>query len=270
VGDWVQFNVALVRESGPALASARRVFGALGPLLDDFRTDGGLQRFHFMRKPPDVRLRLEGPAPHDDLVPAIEVLLRGLAADGAVADFFTSVYEPETRLFGGPRAMSLVHDYFEVDSRAWMDHDRLQAAGAARLTVDDLTTAVLNELFALTLDDRGEVWDTWCNVRTVIGGEIGALTPDPITAQFPAGLAKVASIAERAILDRYGSANRHLATGLRDLWGSGQLDCGLRGMLPFVGIFHYHRYGLDAHRQVAQAVAMAGAWDPRQGMKGAD
>jgi thiopeptide-type bacteriocin biosynthesis protein len=273
VNSWRQVNVALDRSRGPALQSARRVLHGLAPLLDDLRADGRLHRFHFMRKPPDIRLRLAGPAP-DDMVPPVLALLRRLADEGAVLDVFTSVYEPQVHLFGGPAAMALVHDHFDVDSQAWIDHDSLQAAGTARLPVQDLTTAVLNDLFARALDDHGEVWETWCNLCDVIGATTGSSDDTAAaSAAFPADLTDLAEEAtpqERPILTRYRSANDRLATGLRELWSTGQLQCGLRGMLPFVGVFHFHRYGLDAHRQATQALAMRRAWDPRRGLRGCE
>ena len=288
---WVQLNIALSREHGPVLEQARRVFDAVVPQLDEARGQGRLRRFHFMRKPPDIRLRLEGPAPRDDLVPRIDATLRRLRDDGAVMAFSAGGYEPETRLFGGTPAMDLVHDHFDVDSRAWVDHDRLQRAGEARLSAEELTTRVVNDLFALALDDRGEVWDTWCNVLQVVGepgGEddgvdVHAAGDDPasggtrVPGSGPAGAAPVrlveeltdgASTGEGQLLSRYREANTHLATGLRGLAQHGRLECGLRVLLPFVAVFHLHLYGLDRHRQSAQAAAMVQAWDPRRDMRG--
>ncbi|GAA4402863.1 hypothetical protein GCM10023168_13800 [Fodinibacter luteus] len=288
---WVQLNIGLSRADGPVLEQARRVFDAVVPQLDEARAQGDLGRFHFMRKPPDIRLRLEGPAPREHVLPKVEATLRRLREAGSVTAFAAGIYEPETRLFGGTRSMSLVHDYFDVDSRSWVDHDRLERLGATRLSADDLTARVVNDLFARTLDDRGEVWDTWCNVRQVVGDPVdegqasgaqpvagnsadaAGRDPDPVPAGVALGglveeLDDGASAGEQELLRRYRTANTRLATGLRGLAHHGELECGLRVLLPFVAVFHFHRFGLDRRRQAVQAQAMAQAWDPRLGMRG--
>ena len=57
-GAWVQLNVGLVRNGGQALPSARAMFRAICPYLDAWRRDRALHWWFFMRKPPDVRLRM--------------------------------------------------------------------------------------------------------------------------------------------------------------------------------------------------------------------
>ncbi len=272
---WGQVNIALARTTDPVLEQARRVFDEVVPALDAFRLDGRLRRFHFMRKPPDIRLRLEGPDAWGDLLPPVARILDRLQEAGAVVTHSPGIYEPETRLFGGERAMSLVHDYFDVDSRGWVDHDRLVREGSAVLTAEELTGRVANDLFARTLGDQAEVWDAWCNVHQVVAGAQPAdgegtddtATRGPAPAEEMAG---ARSTGESAILERYRAADTELATGLRALAQRGELECGLRALLPFVAVFHFHRYGLDQRRQRALALTMVEAWDPRRGMRGAE
>lgn len=271
MGDrWLQVNVALRRDDGDALASARAVFAELAPQIASARAEGTLQRFFFMRKPPDMRLRLQGPNPERHLLPAVSGSLAKLRRDGAVERFFPSVYEPEVRLFGGAEAMSLVHDYFDADTAGWMELDRHWAAGVAALQPEDVVSVVANELFALALGDRAEIWDAWSNVLALVAPAAEAADPFHRMMPIPSELRALATPAESRVLGRYCAANEALANGLRDVWSRGRLECGLRGMLPFVVIFHLHRYGLDAARQARVAEAMQRVWDPRGAMHRSD
>ena len=72
------------------------------------------------------------------------------------------------------------------------------------------------------------------------------------------------------MLDAYRACNERLAEGLTVVREAGRLGCGLRGMLPFVALFHLHRHGLDGPKQASIAEAMRRAWNPRSRMRGAD
>ena len=72
------------------------------------------------------------------------------------------------------------------------------------------------------------------------------------------------------MIHHYKRANEALGTGLIGTWERGRLECGLRAVLPFVVMFHFHRYGLNGQRQAALAESMRRAWNPRQGLRGAD
>lgn len=267
---WLQMNVALERRDGQALPSARAVFGGLAPLLAQWRRERAVSCWYFMRKPPDLRLRFQGPAPDADVVPALAALLRRLRRQGFVRRFFPSVYEPETFQFGGPEAMRLVHAHFAADSAAWLAMDQLWAAGRASLTPEALTLAVINDLLCRTLGDGAEVWDVWCNLAQRLP-PLSANQQPPELDIFGLGeLLAEASPAEAAILRRYARANERLAVGLLRVWSRGRLLCGLRGIFPFVALFHFHRYGLPGSAQAALAAAMVEAFSPKRGLCGVD
>ena len=267
---WIQLNVGLERSDGSALPSARALFGALQPLVAELKAAGLLRRFFFMRKPPDVRLRFEGDEPEAALAPAIGKALAALREAGAISTAFRSVYEPEVTLFGGPEAMDVMHTYFDADTAGWMAMDRVAVNSQRTVAKTDLVTAVLNDLFEKVLDDANEIWDVWRNIRRLVPSE-----PDPDNR--PAGMHSLASLilppasaGEVQALIAYDRANTTAARELLDVWSSGRLQCGLRGLLAFVALFSFNRYGLSGEVKAAIAEGMDSLWDPMRGLAGGE
>ncbi|GJE00519.1 lantibiotic dehydratase C-terminal domain-containing protein [Methylobacterium isbiliense] len=262
---WVQLNLGLARADGSALPAARAVLRGLADELPGLRRDRLVTRFVFQRKPPDLRLRFR--APRAALAARLRPLLARVAAEGHLTARFWSVYEPETRQFGGPEAMARVHAYWEADGLAWIARDRLAEAGTALLPTPLLLGAVLNDLFWRTLGDGPEVWDTWCNLAAILRDEAEATGPAE-----PSGLDQLipsAGAAEAALLGGYARANAALARGLRGAWSRGRLTGGLRAILPFVALFTLNRHGIGQPEAALLARAMRAAWNPRQGLRGA-
>lgn len=260
--EWVQLNVALSRRDGGPLKSARCVFGALRPLMDEWRREGALSQFYFTRKPPDLRLRFRGPDCRAAVLAGTTATLYSLQCEGAVERFFTSVYEPEVNLFGGPAGMELVHAYFDADTSSWLEMDGLWACNQARLTPETLTCVVTDHLLRLALGDRSEIWDVWCTVLSMAGER--PATDGKSVLPTPSKLITTISAAEEDVLRRYREHNTLLARGLTVTYNRGELQCGLRALLTWVAIFHFNRYGLDASRLVDAATAMAREWNPHR------
>ena len=252
-------NVRLTRREGSALPSARRLFATLAPAL-------GRSRFWFVRKAPDLRLRLPAHSPREGR--RLAAALAACRRERVVARWFFSTYEPEVFQFGGPRALPLVHRYFAADSLAWLAWDRLTEAGATSLTPSLLSAGVLNDLFVSTVDGPEEVWDVWCNLARMHEPET-LVGPAGVGAITLAELAPLVSPAERRLLARQARANRALATGLGRLWGQGLLGCGLRAILPFVALFHWNRFGLGRPASGRICAAMMAATSPKRGLRGA-
>jgi thiopeptide-type bacteriocin biosynthesis protein len=269
-GRWLQFNVALARRGGPALTSARALFARIAPLVAQFRRKRRLRWFLFTRKPPDVRLRFFGPKPELDLAPQLRRALGGLRQAGHVRRFFPSVYEPETRRFGGPEAMSYVHAYFDADTTAWIALDRLGERGNRTSPTEILNIAVVNDLFSRTLSDPSEIWDAWSNLLQMLHVPQVAVAGSVPPIDVLDGLIGRAYSAEAAILRRYAVANRRLAIGLLRAWGQGRLRCGLRVILPLVALFHFNRHGMDSGRRAPLVRSMVAAWDPTRKLVGAE
>ena len=212
---------------------------------------------------------------HEEHIPAntavleqLLAMLRGLRRAGAVTRFFFSVYEPEIHLFGGLAAMQLVHRHFDADTIAWMELDNLAQAGQrTTLPPDAISNAVLNDLFLRTIADRFEVWDVWRNLAALNDAQRFGCN-EPSAANDIASLVPRLSVTEARTLHRYARANSTLADGLRRLNDGGRLHVGLRGLLPFIAMFHLNRHGYDQARQANLTLAMCRAWDPHAGLHG--
>jgi thiopeptide-type bacteriocin biosynthesis protein len=263
--EWLQLNVSLVRRDGSALPSARPLFRSLDNALPVWRRQRIVSRFFFQRKAPDVRLRFHGS--RDVLVARLRPVLSRMKAEGHVGRSFHSVYEPEERRFGGRECMRHVHAYWEADSLAWIALDRMFEAGTFSIDYPDLMAAILNDLFWRTLGDGDEVWDTWCNLVSLLQSEaeVHAQAGDPIMLDV---LATRVSGTGLAILDGYRQANGALAEGLLHEWSRGRMRSGMRAILSDFALFTLNRHGFDQASAAAVACAMAAAWNPHQHLRG--
>jgi thiopeptide-type bacteriocin biosynthesis protein len=253
-GQWFQANVALSRQDGRALASARRVLRAVEALALDARQAGELGCFFFMRKPPDLRLRF---LTTSDALPAeLGVVLDDLARDGAIERWFPSIYEPEIDRFGGQMGWGAVREWFDGDTTRWLAVDRLREAGTATLSTDRFCASVALALAVSALGDRAEVRDVFRHYAA----SLGVVRPDgPLDAFDDEATRRAASDGERSLLAAYDAANTTLSGALRALWETGGLTAGLRAIVADVVLFHGHRHGLDrdAHARFAWTMIAA-------------
>ena len=264
---WLQVNIALSRHNGNPQAAARILFRTLIENLPKLKRLGHLASFHFVRKHPDIRLRLHASGPSHDLAALIEDLLTQLVRKKSIESASASVYEPESRLFGGPQAMAAVHDYFHEDTMNWILLDQLPAR-TRKIRTQDIPCAVLNDLFLRVLGCPSEVWDTWRNLHHLTErsrGPVLAFAPEALEI---AKLKRQASKHEQSVLSRYQKANRQMAAALQALWDNGGLSTGLRAVLPTVAMFHCNRFGIEGRGQASLSKAMAAAWNPKNGLVG--
>ena len=263
--EWLQLNVALARRDGSALSSARFV---LRELENNFPPAGrGSALFFFQRKPPDLRLRIFGV--RERLLRRLRPLISRAKSEGHILRSFQSVYEPEFRQFGGGTCMRAVHAFWSTDSRTWIAMDRLAEAGGFGITHATLLASVMDDLFWRVLNDSGEVWDTWCNLATMLQseaatGDLAAILPSLET------ICGNASAAEADLVARYQQANASLADGLSRAWQAGRMECGVRSILPYVALFTMNRHGFDQARMAAMVSAMATVRNPKRRLRGAE
>ncbi|MET7300931.1 lantibiotic dehydratase [Embleya sp. NPDC005575] len=121
-----------------------------------------VDRWFFMRyldPEPHIRIRFHGdPEPlRERVLPELARHVRALREAGAIRTMALDVYEPETRRYGGPDALSAVESLFCVDSRSAIAQLGLRARGG--LAVPDEVLIAVNH--ALLLESLGE-WD-WCS-----------------------------------------------------------------------------------------------------------
>ena len=243
---WIQYNVRLARRAGSPDESARSLFGSLHEPLQRWRRERSLDCFYFMRKPPGVRMRFHG----TDVARELSRILTRLNRARSIGRFFTSIYEPEVHLFGGERAMALVHAHFDADTRAWM------AGGSP------LIPALLDDLFLTTLQSRTETWDVWWNLWALMPKKIrdGATNADirPLES---------ASAEEGQLVADYRRANERFAKGFNALQDRGELECGMRAALAFVAMFTFNRHGFDGAKQACFARTFIETNSPHRGLR---
>jgi thiopeptide-type bacteriocin biosynthesis protein len=274
---WEQFDVALARPAvGGAAASARHVFSLLDDPLAAWRRSRLVTHVWFVRKPPDLRLRIGGPG----LDPAVAVEVRRVLGrarrDGAVVRATRSVYEPETRKFGGPGAMAAVHRWADADTTAWRALDRRGAGlDATPALVDALVGARLDDLFVRGVEDHGEIWDCWWNLGSGVDAAAGVTQLDVGHAVAPAdldelvaGLVAAGRADDAATVDTASEAGARLIRALHRERAAGRLGVGLRAVLAHVGRGCCNRWGVGSERQAALVVSRAARWDPARGMRG--
>ncbi|MCH9680762.1 MAG: thiopeptide-type bacteriocin biosynthesis protein [Deltaproteobacteria bacterium] len=255
---WIQLNVGLTPRRGSLLPSEGRLFGALEPVIASARGEG-LECFWFVRKDPALRLRFGGRTLPSDLRARLGATLATLEDEGVVSTVFSSVYEPETTLFGGRAGMDLVHRHFDLDTAAWMTWARMQRAQAFAFSSTVLTLAVMVDRVERSVAERGEIWDVWASLRRTYGEP-----SDPL--QVPAiGLRQLAAVGgprARPVVEAYAKTNASLAADLDALWRAGQLRVGRRGLMSTLAAFHWNRQRIGHTTMARLAHAMATHYEP--------
>ncbi len=249
----------------PNEGASQRFFGALRSRSKELSA-AGVEGLWFLHKPPGLRLRIGARALTPSTNSVVDRMLEEWVREGTMVSSFCSIYEPEAFQFGGPEAMELVHRHFTEDTRAWLEWSRLREHSPPRVTTLVVSLAAMVDLFERTIRVSEEIWDVWMNVAKLYEGASSSALDVPAI-----GLRELESIGGAALLrlcDIYRAANAAFADGLADLWRRGALSSGRRGILPFVAIFHWNRFGVDPESIARLAGAMSIAYDPKAGLTG--
>ena len=243
---WQQVNVALVRFNGDAVPSARALFLELAPTLEEWRLDGRLHGWFFMRKPPDVRLRFCLRANDGNAASILDTVLQSLHSSGRIGRYFRSQYQPEQSRFGGPAAMEFVHAYFHVDSILWLHLDQLDSQSQRKLDPDLLLPANLHHLFQCCCGtDR--VIEAWRGLARLIMQ--GAIDITPQQPRLPATLDALASqrdlvSSEGLALRTYAQSNEMFSQGLLGLGSKTVVEQPIEQIVATVALFNLNRHGV--------------------------
>lgn len=264
---WLQMNIALSHDRDNVQMHARTLFRTFLENLPRLKRLGHLTSFHFVRKYPDIRLRLHASKPSDRLPELIDNILKPLVRSRCIESANASVYEPEHHMFGGVEAMAVVHCYFHADTMNWIFLDQIPTR-SRKIRGQDLSCAVLNDLFFRTLGCPSEVWDAWRNLQHLTRGSRGASMEFAVEAFGIVHLKRQASPEERSVLGRYQTANKRMAGALQSLSDGGELSTGLRALLAVVAMFHCNRFGIEGRGQASMSNSMAAAWNPKNGLIG--
>lgn len=262
---WLQANVE-VGGGRPGNSRAEDPDAALVALIERVKAmheAGRVRGFFFSRRPLGLRVRFELPAGSGRMAALAEVMtaLQAMSRTRAIRGWTASCYEPETFIFGGARATTLVHDHFLIDSVAFCRWDGLRRRGRARISMPVISLAVLNDLFTRVAEGPDEMWDLWCQVAALHRAPVrtdASLVPRLTVEQL---LAR-ASGEERAILADQAAANQRLADGLRSLHRAGELLYRYRSILPHVALHHWNRLDFAPDERRTLHDAMTTAWAP--------
>ncbi|MFC8919599.1 thiopeptide-type bacteriocin biosynthesis protein [Streptomyces sp. NPDC047821] len=274
---WVQLGLAPWPDAWPAL------YRRLAETAHELLGCGWAHDFFFMHKPPGLRIRFHAPRPAGVAALRAELLRRFDRRDGAWASPTEGVYEPETYLFGGPRAMPLVHGLFTADSLAWLDHHAARGGGGEPPPADwrvslTLLRAVLDGLGVVGWEHRG----VWQVVREETGRRLVGGLHDPSLRRAAEGIRAYWHLTCEEQLDALPKAWRH---GLRDhqdavrraasRWRADHLETGEalvgpRRAAAHYAVFHWNRGRFSLARQslLTEALAADGQ-DDSPGAEGA-
>lgn len=230
---WVQYDIGLTRPD-PA-GCARDLFGRLVPLLDAALIEGGLGGWFCMRKPPDLRLRLDLRPAGEGLAGSVADLLAGMREGRLLRSVARGDYAPELDRFGGARAMDRVHAWFSLDSRLWVELDR---AGMQRSAHDALLILVLDHLFETMLDERPPV-SAWRRLAGLIGTPAWDAAAQPYHPP-PLGADAV------ELFTIYRAGNQRLAEALVD--SVDPASARLVDIVATAALFAFNRHGYAGDR----------------------
>ncbi|WP_037070358.1 thiopeptide-type bacteriocin biosynthesis protein [Pseudonocardia acaciae] len=224
----------------------------LRPQLARAEDSGELARWWFVRKATCWRVRyLPRPGRDDQARAHVGRIMRGLAAEGAVTRWAPTLYEPETRAFGGPAGMDLAHELFHADSHHLLNHLHRQG---------DRHRAELGVLLACELmrgagQDHYEQGDIWAQ----LGAHRPATRP-PVATEIDSVHRLLTGRATSSLCDpTWLAAFRDTGAALTDLAHEGGLTRGLRAVLTHHVLFAWNRAGISSHTQALLAQAAAAA-----------
>lgn len=247
--DWHQVRVQFSNWTTAEYTVARE----LAPRLDQMKDDGILASWWFLRKHPSWRIRLQGPD-GAELNRAINTLLSELRADGLVAGWQRSIYEPETVAFGGPIGIQIAHHMFCADSDGVISYLRQPEPPLGRRETSLLLAATMLSAVGLDSFERADVFQRIAQLRpTPAHADIEQIDRLATSLQkllkgrdIAAALARTAfgDFAQPWIIafEKTGQELKHAAA-------AGTLERGLRAVLSHLLIFHWNRLGLSAQVQ---------------------
>ncbi|WP_331724344.1 thiopeptide-type bacteriocin biosynthesis protein (plasmid) [Streptomyces longwoodensis] len=218
----------------------------------------------FLRKYPYWRLRVH-PAPDAPAEPVIARVTQALdsaAFWGAVKEWHSSLYEPETIAFGGLEGLNIAHRLFYADSLGVLAYDQLANEGADRLPEAKVASLLLLASFlrsaGLEWGEQGDVWGQ-VEAKRALPGDV---PPAKVSGMVDAMRSLLTVDASAAFADGPLAPLRTWLTStdcegqaLRRAAHANRLGLGLRGILARHIIFHWNRMGFSTRQQAIWARA---------------
>ncbi|HEY3896325.1 MAG TPA: thiopeptide-type bacteriocin biosynthesis protein [Pseudonocardiaceae bacterium] len=240
----------------------------LSPHLQRLEDAEVIAAWWFIRKAPCWRLRLLPAAAESstDMEASVNAILDGLVEASLIEQWWQTIYEPESAVFGGPAAMDIAHALFHADSRYILDHalrpTTVNEANLGRRELSVLLCSALLRGAGQDLYEQGDVWHRVAQLRPlppeVPAERLQGMTHDLrllMTADFhptgplfgPNGPLAYAT----GWITAFNVAGHALGTAA----ANGTLERGLRDTLAHHVIFHWNRLGLPARTQSILASA---------------
>lgn len=245
---WQQANLAF---ADPALAE-RIAVTHVAPILTAAEAKQMISAWFIIRKGHQWRLRYLPTHRAGINTKRVSDQLGNLCIRGYLTKVTEVIYEPETRAFGGPRAMRLAHRLWHLDSRHLLTPLATPPQRHRELSIM-LCTAMMR---AAGLDwyEQGDVWARVADHRDRANPAHTAVLREAVKQLLlvdPAGLAHPdAPLAGKAtLLDAFTTTGG----ALRRTHESGHLCRGLREVLTHHVIFMWNRRGIPEHEQAALA-----------------
>jgi protein-L-isoaspartate(D-aspartate) O-methyltransferase len=231
-------------------AAEHAAVSALGPLMATAQDAGDVASWWFIRKGPEWRIRLQSP---DGGFPGR--LADALAGTRGVRTVSETVYEPETRRFGGPDGMAAAYRLFAADSQRLLAH----IAGEGNWLRRELPVILATRMLRAARQDWYEQGDCWEQLAAhrrddqVPAPESAAGAAGAIRALLTAGGDAPGSPlhAQPDWPSAFDDAGRQIAA----LAARGVLARGRRAVLAQQMIFLFNRHGVCAADQYALASA---------------
>jgi thiopeptide-type bacteriocin biosynthesis protein len=257
---WIQINVTLdPRQRHPGMTL---VSGRLQDRVQEWLAGGVLEAFHFLFKPPGVRLRFLGAPAHLEVL--LPELCDDLARDSALIAYATALYDSETYQFGGEAGLAAAHRFFTADSVAVLRFWRQVFRGEATLGAAEFSLTLLDLFLRRVAGDEWELWDIWCRMD-LAGRRVDASGEERTRELAAAGASLVERLrrgdadlawlpeGERANLLVFREQVSPLCDHWRELHATGRLLYPLREILPFLIVFHFNRmcFGSDEQRALS-------------------
>lgn len=275
---WVQAHATL---DPPGEQWLRLIARPLRGIVQSWLDEGLITAFHFVHKPPGMRLRFLGA--RERLIPEVDALFGAMTREGALKAYARGVYDAEVYQFGGEAGLAAAHDFFTAESLAVLGFHELQIGQASRMGAPEFSLVLLDLFLRRITDDEWELWDLWCKME--LTGRSLALTGEQreraaasaraageaiarVLRDPGAGLERLPD-AERSLLLAYREALPPIVSRVRALQHEGELLFPLREILPFWIIFHFNRMGFSGEDQSFLAFLMTCILSPKRTHAGA-
>ncbi|MEU9393824.1 thiopeptide-type bacteriocin biosynthesis protein [Streptomyces sp. NPDC048324] len=241
----------------------REIYVRLRNLGEELLEERSARNFHFIHKPPGMRIRFECTARSRIRVrEALRDLCSRLTRDGLALEHHPAVYEPEYKLFGGAESMAGVHGMFTADSLVWVDYWGKEPQAPAWA----LSLRLIRSLFSVMEIADAEDRDVWDRLGWQAGRKFDEDQPSGwaelshrigLMWSNPEHLSSITAAAGESCSSFEDRAKSEWARWNREYFRSDSAVLGPRQAAAFLIVFHWNRARLPFSWQAGIATALA-------------